>query len=339
MTAEGKARRIFVVGNSRSGTTMMGRILGNHPEIFTFHELHFFEQLVSAEKLQNGITIDEARHLFAMLLSIQRIGLFAERRPEQFKEEATSALPEDVYSPFAVYYKFLNYETLLNHKQIPCEQTPRNIFYLKEIISNDPEARIIFMLRDARDVLLSQKQKWKRRYLGAKHIPFRESVRAWSNYHPITISKLWNSSYNSARHFFDHSQVHRIRFEDLVNNPSASIKNICGFLGVSYSDQLLEVPNIGSSLLGDDPEKKGINKDRSGSWQKGGLTSGEIFYCDRITKKIRHENNYADSGVSANPFLVIWYGLTFPLKLIMAFALNIHRMRNIADTLKRRMKS
>lgn len=36
---------IFIVGNSRSGTTMMGRILGNHTDVFTFHELHFFEQL------------------------------------------------------------------------------------------------------------------------------------------------------------------------------------------------------------------------------------------------------------------------------------------------------
>lgn len=339
MTGEGKAKLIFVVGNSRSGTTMMGRILGNHPEIFTFHELHFFEQLVSADKLQNTITTAEARHLFAMLLSIQRIGLFAERQPEQFKEEAASALPEDNYTPFAVYHKFLNYETRLNHKRIPCEQTPRNIFYLKEIINYDRDIRVIFMLRDARDVLLSQKQKWKRRYLGAKHIPLKESARAWSNYHPITISKLWNSSYGSARQFFDHPQVHKIRFEDLVNDPPASIRDICDFLGVSYSEQLLEVPNIGSSLLGDDPAKKGINKSRSGSWQKGGLTSGEIFYSDMITKKIRHENNYADSGISANPFLVVWYGITFPVKLILAFAFNIHRMRNIADTLKRRLRS
>ena len=35
-------KQIFVVGSSRSGTTMMGRILGNHKDIFTFNELHFF---------------------------------------------------------------------------------------------------------------------------------------------------------------------------------------------------------------------------------------------------------------------------------------------------------
>ncbi|WP_263786843.1 sulfotransferase [Salinibacter grassmerensis] len=40
-------RCTFVVGSSRSGTTMMGRILGRHPAVYTFHELHFFEQMWS----------------------------------------------------------------------------------------------------------------------------------------------------------------------------------------------------------------------------------------------------------------------------------------------------
>ena len=36
---------VFIVGNSRSGTTMMSRVFGNHPEIHAFNELHFFGNL------------------------------------------------------------------------------------------------------------------------------------------------------------------------------------------------------------------------------------------------------------------------------------------------------
>ena len=36
---------VFIVGNSRSGTTMMSRVFGNHPKIHAFNELHFFGNL------------------------------------------------------------------------------------------------------------------------------------------------------------------------------------------------------------------------------------------------------------------------------------------------------
>lgn len=39
---------IFIVGNSRSGTTMLGRILGKSTYVHTFDELHFFEFLVDS---------------------------------------------------------------------------------------------------------------------------------------------------------------------------------------------------------------------------------------------------------------------------------------------------
>ena len=45
MSLDIEKKKFFVVGSSRSGTTMMGRILNNHPDIFTFHELHFFEKI------------------------------------------------------------------------------------------------------------------------------------------------------------------------------------------------------------------------------------------------------------------------------------------------------
>ena len=37
-----EAEMIFIVGNSRSGTTMLGRMLGKNSKVFSFPELHLF---------------------------------------------------------------------------------------------------------------------------------------------------------------------------------------------------------------------------------------------------------------------------------------------------------
>src|SRR5215210_2934653 len=150
---------IFVVGNSRSGTTMMGRVLGQHPDVFTLGEIHFFEQLWSAQGGERSISRTEAARLAARLLCIQRDGYLNQSRPDRFYGEAERLLaslrPRDLV-PAKIFEAFLVSEAKKNGKTVPCDQTPRNVFYIGEILALYPEARVINMVRDPRDVLLSQ---------------------------------------------------------------------------------------------------------------------------------------------------------------------------------------
>ena len=77
-------KQIFVVGNSRSGTTMMGRILDNHSDIFTFKELHFFGQLWSSEDQSKVLSQKQAVELCSRLLCIQEFGIFNQDKSTQF---------------------------------------------------------------------------------------------------------------------------------------------------------------------------------------------------------------------------------------------------------------
>ncbi len=332
---------IFVVGNSRSGTTMVGRVLGQHPEVFTLGEIHFFEQLWSAPDGERSISRSEAVSLAARLLCIQRDGYLNQGRRERFYGEAERLLaslrPRDLF-PAKIFEAFLVSEAEKNGKTVPCDQTPRNVFYIGEILALYPEARVISMVRDPRDVLLSQKRKWKRRFLGADDIPFREAVRSWANYHPIVISKLWNASTRAAGRHADDPRVHLLRFEDLVNDPECAIRQVCEFAGLSFEENMLHVPQVGSSSGLDHPEQRGINRDRAGSWKRGGLSSTEIYLCQKISGgPMRRFGYLLLTPCRPNATRLFASLVSFPAKLVFALLLNLGRMRNIQETIKRRL--
>ncbi|MFM9986431.1 MAG: sulfotransferase family protein [Flavobacteriales bacterium] len=330
---------IFVTGSSRSGTTMMGRILNNHPDIFTFNELHFFEQLWSPEEAETVLNRKEGETLLANLISIQREGYLQKRRTEKFLSEGFKIRHSGDHNQTAIqhYLSFLAHETALHHKSCACDQTPRNIFYVEEILRYIPEARVIIMMRDGRDVLNSQKRKWMRKFKGASNIPLMESVRSWCNYHPITISRLWRSSTRVAMRMRNHERVMVVQFEELLANPSEMVKKLCLFLGREFHPSMLEIPQLGSSSQNDQPGKMGINRELSGQWMKGGLNRAEIAICNAINKLEFAANGY--QSAEGNRFIpeVVYYYLTFPVKTCIALLFNLKRMRNIRETIKRRL--
>jgi omega-hydroxy-beta-dihydromenaquinone-9 sulfotransferase len=331
---------IFVVGNSRSGTTMVSRVLGKHPRVFTLRETHFFEQLWSSADEERHISEDEAIPLAARLLCVQRDGYLNQGNLDRFYGEAKgliSSMQHEGLTPEEIFKTFLILEANRNSKVIPCDQTPHNVFYLREILDLFPEARVINLVRDPRNVLLSQKRKWKRRFLGAKDIPLKEAFRSWTNYHPITISKLWTASVRAAERHAHDNRVYSLRFEDLVDDPDGAVRTICEFAGLSFDRSMLEVPQIGSSSGLDDPERRGISRERAGNWRKGGLSPTEIFLCQKLTGALMRQHGYPLAWARPNPLRLCLSIVLFPIKTALALLLNLRRMRSIKETIRRRL--
>ena len=327
---------IFIVGNSRSGTTLMSKILDKHPAIFAFHELHFYERLWTPESGKKIFTSDDAFHLGAQLLSIQRkrkrksqfAATYSEEAKEMFRDTGDSSLN----SP-AVYRFFLQYETGKQGKRIACEQTPRNVFYIQEILDQFAHVRIINMIRDPRDVLLSQKNKWK-----GKEVPFKERLRRWANYHPFLLSKMWNGAQKAAAKFADNSSVMTVRFEDLLTEPQTTVRNICHFLGIEYDSAMLAV----SASLSPSREKEelaasqaGISTKPIGRWMKR-LAKMDVYWCESINGEAMKRYGYKLSG--AHPFLFekLLSLVAMPIKALLALVLNIDNTRNLFASVKRR---
>ncbi|WP_263786845.1 sulfotransferase family protein [Salinibacter grassmerensis] len=242
-------------------------------------------------------------------------------------------------TPLDIYRIFLCREAAANEAQIPCEQTPRNAFYLEHILKQFLGARVIHMVRDPRDVVLSQKRKWKRHFLGASNIPLTEAFRSWVNYHPLTISQLWRASAKAVALYRDHPRVRTVAFEEMLAAPEATVRGICEFVGTRFEEQMLSVRQVGSSHEEDRPDQRGIDPSRSGNWETGGLSDTEIFLCETITAKPMDDlYDYATNGNRPNPLMLILSVLLFPVKLGAAFFLNLPRMDSVGDALRRRLR-
>ena len=330
---------VFVVGNSRSGTTMMGRILGKHPSVYTFGELHFFGQLC-APPFSSKVGRKEIEKLTSQLFCIQREGYRTHGNPRRFLSEAQLFLKSLIPYPetqAALFDAFLHHIAAENSRNIPCDQTPRNVFYIADILQLYPKARIINMIRDPRDVLLSQKGKWKRRFLGGSDMPMKETFRDWVNYHPITISYIWRTAVTAAEQFLQHERVVSVYFEELLTHPDVTVKSICDFVGITYTDEMLQVPQVGSSVAEDQPQQLGINPHRAHSWQNGELSSAEIYLNQKINAALMKKHSYSPVSIQPNVPSLMLHLLTFPVKLGGAFLFNLDRMKNIRQTLKRRL--
>ncbi len=341
MDISAKTSAIFITGNSRSGTSMVAKILGNNTSIYGFNELHFFEQVWYPEKEIKIISENEAVKLFSELISLQRQGFYADRTPEIYNDESTLFFETHKgfeYTAPAIFMEYLIYESQLHNKSVPCEQTPRNLFFTDEILSLYPNAKIVCMMRDPRDVLLSQKYKWKRKFLGHHAVPMKEVVRSWFNYHPVTISKIWNACTEKILSLNNNKNVYILNFEELIQDGEGKIRDLCNFLNINYEETMLLIPVIGSSVVNDQRGKLGIDKKRTGNFVKG-LTPTEILICQKITKPFRKTFGYEDIQIKKNYFNLAIAWSSFPAKLFIALLLNISRSKNLFSSIKRRVFS
>ena len=331
---------IFIVGNSRSGTTMLGRIFGLNSHVHTFDELHFFEQQISAEDLdQNPLwPVDKLLRLGERLITSSRKGLFAPLEPGQYRAEAqliVDGLAEP--RPVDLYYAILQAHAEEWGKSIPLEQTPRYLFLAGEILQRFPGSHMINIVRDPRDVLLSQKNRWRVRSLADKNVPFIWTVRSWSNYHPFVTSKLWNSSVRKAAEMAKHPRFHSISYEELLRDPDKVLKQLCEDIGLQFEASMLQISQIGSSTGNDRPERLGFDKSRIGAWKMGGLSQAELKICEQVTGLQMIAHGYSLADEPANPLGVSLLKASFPFKLVIAGLVNLNRVSNLRQVIARRL--
>lgn len=335
---------IFVVGNSRSGTTMLGRVLGSHSAVHTFDELQVFERLIDTEEIVPGKVQSRERlvEIGARVMWTIREGLFAPLQDARYRADVAARIDaEEITDASTLYARLLQAETEAAGKSVPCEQTPRYLFAVREILAAFPEAKIVHIFRDPRDVLLSQKNRWRRGFLATKRMPLIWILRSWSNYHPYLTARLWMSAMAQADSLKELPQVFELRYEALLEDPEPQLRLLCDHLNLPFEPRMLEVRQIGSSTRADRqtdaPSDRGFDRSRIGTWQRGGLSAAEIAICESVAGDAMEARGYARSNTRASA-LARWLSkLALLPKGAAALALNITRFRNLSKVVMRRL--
>jgi hypothetical protein len=175
-------------------------------------------------------------------------------------------------------------------RQIPCEQTPRNIFYARALLQIYPAAHVVHIVRDPRGVMASQKQRW--RHPKARMVPRFRSFRVWVNYHPYTMARLWSQATRAALELADHPRFTLLRFEDLVMTPEATVRALCARLGIEYDARMLDVKQVNSSHLASvGGARTGLRPEAIRMWREV-LSPSEIAIAERHCAPLMHRFAY-----------------------------------------------
>jgi hypothetical protein len=321
---------VFVVGPSRSGTSLLRAALNAHPEFWIIRETHYFDDLRPRLPGRGTLAVDgddrERCERYFLALGHRAYGhqgdpsLSAVGRDELRSRAAALGGTGDAY-----FLAYCELRAEANGKPQWGEKTPRHVFRLDDIFAFRPHARVLCLVRDPRGVAASYRD-WKRNPRGEADADMTEDrERASQSYNLVVNSLLWRSAMNAslaAAHRYGDGRVNLVRYEQLVRAPTDTLAAICGWLGVDYDPSMLEVPVEYSSYR---IATSGVSDESRERWRKT-LSPAEIRVVQSCTRRPMRALGYEPADVHAYPWQVglAWAGL--PFALLRATAANWSRL-------------
>ncbi len=226
------------------------------------------------------------------------------------------------------------------------EKTPRHVFRIGDILERYPDARIVGMMRDPRAVTASYRDWQNQGGFDLEQDPDHavileeEMLRARRSYHPLTLATLWRGQAGSmlnALTEFGPERVFIQKYEDLVADPEPNVRELCDWLGLSFSKDMMNVAMSNSSFSSFN-NAHGISTEAVARWKKR-LDDTEIALIQSVAK-----NRMIEAGYRLEPVQptvagrIKGYG-TFPIALGKSFAANKDRVGNPVSYLTQRLKN
>ena len=283
---------VFIVGMSRGGTTLLSRMLDAHSDIAILPETWMY---VVLDRLG---CLEEFSNPWQTALFFNEVwkNLASYRDPAARVVALEAAKERGYLGPSARLLERLGraYAKERNAK-IWGEKTPGHALWLPQIRMLFPQARILFMVRDPRDVLVSYDERWDE---GRRDTKYLVSTASLLKYY---LSHLLR------RPAFPPAQVQWVRYEALAANPAAELQRVCNFLGVGFQQSMLAFYRRHANVEHEMPEgrhhallSRPVTTEKIGRYQEA-LTQTQIALVESLLGEEMQSVGYSPSNSHLAP--------------------------------------
>ena len=221
-----KEKPIIMIGAERSGTTLVMAMLGCHPRIAVPEVVWYYSRFRPYLHTYGDLNKDANFRTLAeeMVFGLKTPFWGMKVNPRTIVDEIISDVKEKSFAGIycAMHERFAREA---GNKPRWGEKTPYNLFFVKEILEDFPNAQFIFITRDGRDASAD----------------YLESAFGPTNI--FCAAQVWKMCQNAVkpwREKLGSSQWMDVKYETLVKEPEKILKQACDFLGEKYAPAMLE---------------------------------------------------------------------------------------------------
>lgn len=214
----------FITGTSRSGTTLIQAMLSRGEGVFIPPETHFMP-LLWKHRRRLGDIESEAGWNAAKRAIRQRNAIAGIEMNDARFENLTAERPRGYGTLLRAWLHAAAEEHARKENAFPSiigEKSPVHTVYVPQLLSMFPDASFVHIVRDPRDVAVSQAEAWG--------TPVMSSAVRWLFDQRAELH---------AEQLLKPERFAMLRYEDLVTEPEREIRKACDALGVAYRDEML----------------------------------------------------------------------------------------------------
>lgn len=248
----------FVIGSPRSGTTLLRLLLTAHPRLVVPPECGFVVWLQPSFGHWGDKEFSDRRkveHFSEAVYQARKFETWGISR-RKIEEAILDSSDLDYGKACEIIYEL--YAEKQGKKEIVWGD--KNNFYLhhvKDLKEIYPAARFIHIVRDGRDVACSYREVMSAGSQGKYHPRFPSDIDE--------IASIWSGDVEEVSSAFEslkEADKYELHYEDLTSAPEREMTALCNWLGVDYSEKMLEF-HVYNRSLGLEPQETMIWKHKT----------------------------------------------------------------------------